>query len=366
MRKLIKIILSKSTFLKLFFTEFAINVWLNKSFITFRKALNLLTCFFKKFLNFIGIALIGSFFILTLPGCISSKSEASQSDKITVVATLFPQYDFAKQIAGDKAEVSLLLPPGTESHTYDPSPADILKVFSSDVFLYTGKEMEPWAEKIINSVKNKNLIIGNVSAGIDLMKVEHRHHHEKEHHHDNASQHEHNFDPHIWLDPSLAAKMVDNIALTFCQKDPRNSDFYKNNAEIYKNKLCELDNNFKNMINSSKRKSIVFAGRFAHLYFINRYGLEYIAAFDGCSTEAEPSVKKVSKIIDFIHKNNIPAIYYEEISEPKVANSIAEQTGMKTLKFSTLHNVTKEQLENNVTYIDLMQENLENLRQGLN
>ena len=324
-----------------------------------------MTCLFKKFLNFMAVALVGPFFILTLPGCTSSKSETSKSEKITVIATLFPQYDFAKQIAGNKAEVSLLLPPGTESHTYDPTPADILKVSNSDIFLYTGKEMEPWADKIINSVKNKNLIVGNVSTGIDLMKLEH-HHHDDEHDHEKTSHHEHNFDPHIWLDPNLAAKMVDNITLIFCQKDPQNSDYYKGNSEIYKNKLYELDENFKNMINSSKRKSIVFAGRFAHLYFINHYGLEYIAAFDGCSTEAEPSVKKISKIIDFIYKNNIPAIYYEEISEPKVANSIAEQTGTKTLKFSTLHNVTKEQLENNITYIDLMQENLENLRQGLN
>ena len=305
-------------------------------------------------------SLIISSLIFMLPGCSSNKSEASQRNKITVVATLFPQYDFAKQIAGDKAEVSLLLPPGTESHTYDPSPADILKVSDSDIFLYTGKEMEPWADKIINSVKNKNLIVGNVSAEIDLMQVEHHHHHNE------TCHHEHNLDPHIWLDPTLAAKMVDNIALTFCQKDPQNNDYYKNNAENYKNKLYELDDNFKNMINSSKRKAIVFVGRFAHLYFIKHYGLEYIAAFDGCSNEAEPSVKKISKIIDFIHKNNIPTIYYEEISEPKVANSIAEQTGTKTLKFSTIHNVTKEQLENNVTYIDLMQENLENLRQGLN
>ena len=120
------------------------------------------------------------------------------------------------------------------------------------------------------------------------------------------------------------------------------------------------------MVDTSKRNTAVFAGRFAHLYFIKRYNLEYISAFDSCSTEAEPSVKKVSKIIDFIRKNNIPAVYYEEFSEPKIANSIAEQTGVKTLKFTTLHNVTKEQLENGTTFIDLMRENLENLRQGLN
>lgn len=278
---------------------------------------------------------------------------------MSVIATLFPQYDFAKQIAGDKIEVSLLLPPGTESHTFDPSPADILKISNSDVFIFTGKEMEPWADKIISSVKVENLTVCDASNGIDLLKFEHKHYN-KEHHH------EYNADPHIWLDPILASKMVDNITLTFCQKDPKNTDYYKNNAEIYKNKLLELDTEFKNMINASKRKSIVFAGRFAHLYFIKHYGLEYISAFDSCSTEAEPSVKKVAKIIDFIGKNNIPIIYYEEISEPKVANSIAEQTGTKTLKFSTVHNVTKKQLENNVTYIDLMRENLENLRQGLN
>lgn len=295
-------------------------------------------------------------------GC-SSHSSESATNKIKATASLFPQYDFARQIAGDKAEVSLLLPPGSESHTYDPSPADILKISSSDVFLYTGKEMEPWADQIISSVQNDKLIIADVSSGIDLIESEHHTHHHGEHNH---HEHEHNFDPHIWLDLTLAAKMVDNIAAAFCEKDPQNSSYYKNNAENLKQKLLELDTDFNDMISTSRRKSIVFAGRFAHLYFIKRYGLDYISAFDSCSTEAEPSVKKVAKILDFIKKNDILAVYYEEFSEPKIANSIAEQTGVKTLKFSTLHNVTKEQLERSVTFVELMRENLENLRQGLN
>lgn len=318
---------------------------------------------FKKIhtLTAIGVILLA---IVTFAGCSLHNSE-SAINKIKVTASLFPQYDFARQIAGDKAEISLLLPPGSESHTYDPSPADILKISSSDVFLYTGKEMEPWADQIISSVQNDKLIIADVSSGIDLIESGHHSHHHGEHNH-LEHEHEHNLDPHIWLDLTLAAKMVDNIASAFCEKAPQNSSYYKNNAENLKQKLLELDADFNDMISASKRKSIVFAGRFAHLYFIKRYGLDYISAFDSCSTEAEPSVKKVAKILDFIEKNDIPAVYYEEFSEPKIANSIAEQTGVKTLKFSTLHNVTKEQLESGITFVELMRENLENLRQGLN
>lgn len=314
----------------------------------------------KKFHSIValGTVLLVSFMST---GC-SSRSSESATNKIKVTASLFPQYDFARQIAGDKAEISLLLPPGSESHTYDPSPADILKISSSDIFLYTGKEMEPWADKIISSVQNYKLIIADVSSGIELIESEHHEHH----HHSNHNHHEHNFDPHIWLDLTLAAKMVDNITAAFCEKDPKNSAYYKENAENLKNDLLELDADFNDMISTAKRKSIVFAGRFAHLYFIKRYGLDYISAFDSCSTEAEPSVKKVAKILDFIKKNDIPTVYYEEFSEPKIANSIMEQTGVKPLKFSTLHNVTKEQLESGVTFVELMRENLENLRQGLN
>lgn len=317
----------------------------------------------KKIRTFtvIGVILLA---LVTFVGC-SLHSSESATNKIKATASLFPQYDFARQIAGDKAEVSLLLPPGSESHTYDPSPADVLKISSSDIFLYTGKEMEPWANQIISSVQNDKLIIADVSSGIDLIESEYHSHHHGEHNH-RENEHEHNFDPHFWLDLTLAAKTVDNIAAAFCEKDSQNSSYYKNNAENLKQKLLELDADFNDMISTSKRNGIVFAGRFAHLYFIKRYGLDYISAFDSCSTEAEPSVKKVAKILDFIEKNDIPAVYYEEFSEPKIANSIAEQTGVKTLKFSTLHNVTKEQLESGVTFVELMRENLENLRQGLN
>lgn len=314
-----------------------------------------------------------AFAILNLSGCRGTASEATRGHKkIRVVASLFPQFDFARQIAGDRAEVDLLLPPGVESHSFDPSPADILRISGSDVFLYTGKEMEPWANKIIDSINGDGPRICNVSQGIDLLNLPCHHgekgdsdgdeHCKEEHHH----HHDHGLDPHIWLDPTLAVKMVDNIAAALCERDPENRDYYQANAENYRQKLLELDSKFMDMIKASRRKAIVFAGRFAHLYFVNRYGLEYISAFKGCSSDSDPSVKRIAKIIEFIRAHGVPVVYYEESAEPKVAGSIAEQTGVRALPFYAIHNVTKEQLSRGVTYIDLMSENFENLKQGLN
>lgn len=343
-----------------------------------RKALDFLSWFCNKkwylWAGFIAAFLVFSVFaIFNLSSCKGTASEATHGHKkIRVVASLFPQFDFARQIAGDRAEVDLLLPPGVESHSFDPSPADILRISGSDVFLYTGKEMEPWADRIIDSVNGAGPGICNVSQGIDLLKLPCHHrekcdsdgdvHCEEGHHH----HHDHGLDPHIWLDPTLAAKMVDNIAAALCERDPENRDYYQANAENYRQKLLELDSKFMDMINASRRKAIVFAGRFAHLYFVNRYGLEYMSAFKGCSSDLEPSVKRIAKIIDFIRARGVPVVYYEESSEPKVAGSIAEQTGVRALPFYAIHNVTKEQLSRGVTYIDLMSENFENLKQGLN
>lgn len=300
-----------------------------------------------------------------LTGCLPNwnSSTTESGGKIKVVASLFPQYDFAKQIAKDKAEVTLLLPPGTESHTFDPGPSDIIKISDSDMFLYTGKFMEPWADRLISGIDNKNLKVVNVSSQIGLLKSNHEHDDAEE---ANGVEHDHEYDPHIWLDPILACQMVDNIASAFCEKDPANANFYNENATAYKKELELLDSDISNVVKTSKRKTMVFASRFAYLYFINRYNLDYIAAFDGCSAESEPSVKKMTEIIDFIKINNIPAIYYEEFNVPKIARSICDSTGVKALKFSTVHNVSKEELESGKTYLELMRENLENLKQGLN
>lgn len=296
--------------------------------------------------------------VFFLSGCDFARRK-NNSEKLKIMTTLFPQYDFAKQIAKDKAEVKLLLPPGVESHTFEPTAADVININESDIFLYTGKYMEPWVENIVSGSIDSDVKVIDVSSGVDLIKIEHDH--DEVHEHD----HDHIYDPHIWLDLSLACKIVDNIKDTLCEVDPANADYYESNAKEYKSQLMILDQDFKAVVRDAKHKSIVFGGRFAHAYFVKRYGIGYETAYHGCSAESEPSLQSISEIMKFIKDNDIPCVYYEEFSEPKVAKFIATQTGVKLLQFTTAHNVTKDQLEKSVSFLDIMKGNLKNLKVGL-
>lgn len=292
-------------------------------------------------------------FILTAVFILSSCNTQNDGGQngLRIVATLFPQYDFAKQIAGDKAEVTLLLPPGTESHSYDPKPGDIIEIQNADLFFYTGSAMEPWAETIIKSISDGALKAVDCSENIKLL------------HNDG---HNHDADPHIWLNPENAAIMAENILGALIEKDPDNADFYSVNADGYKNKLTALDQDIKDVISKAKRNAVVFGGRFAYLYFLEHFGLDYITAYDSCAAHAEPSASQIVRVINYIKENSIPCIYYEELSDPKVARSIAEETGIEYLRFSTAHSVTKEEFQNGTGFLDIMYENLENLKVGLN
>lgn len=309
----------------------------------------------KKTLTFLIAAV---FFIFLLTGCSSERGKDvpavndTKSAKIQIVATLFPQYDFARQIAGGKAEVKLLLPPGVESHSYEPTPSDIIKINESDLFIYTGEYMEAWSQKIIESMQDsdsKSLVL-DLSQGIELVRT---------------GEIEHLYDPHIWTDPLIAEEMVVNISDALCRIDPANADYYKENAAKYNSKLDELDAEFKSIVSSGKRDKIIFGSRFALCYFVKRYGLSYEAAFDSCSSETEPSAKTVAGLIEEIKEEQIPVIYYAEIEDPKVARAISAETGAKLLLFHSCHNVTKEEKENGATYLSLMKQNAENLKEGL-
>ena len=295
-------------------------------------------------------------------------TNAKGDKKIEIVASLFPQYDFARAIAGDKATVTLLLPPGMESHTFDPKPADMTKIYKADLFIYTGKFMEPWAERVIAGASDggaQNLLVVDASKGITLEEDEHSHEHE-DHGHEGEDAHRHEYDPHIWLDPTLAMKMVDNIADALCEKDPTNANYYRANAAKYRKELEKLDSDIFAAVKAGKRDTLVFGGRFAYLYFLKHFGLHYVTAYDSCSTEAEPSVRDVARVIDYVRKHNIPCVYHEEFVDPKIARSIAEQTGASLELFSTAHNVTKDELEGGVTFIKVMRGNLARIEKGLN
>ena len=308
----------------------------------------------KKGITFL-ITIILIFSLLVIG--ISKINKQSQSEeKIKVIATLFPQYDFAKQIGGDKVDVSLLLTPGTETHTYEPTPQDIINVNKADLYIYTGKYMEPWSDKIANSITSNTQVL-DASKNINLINEEQF---EKEHdtidnnEEESDNSHHHEYDPHIWLNPQNAIGMVKNIEEELCNIDPQNKEYYQKNAENYINQLKSLDTEIETTIKESPKNKIAFGGTFAYAYFIQRYNLQYISAYDSCGENSEPSVAKVKEVIDYIKQNNINVIFYQELSAGKIADTISKETGAKKLIFHTIHNASKEEINNGETYISLM------------
>lgn len=303
----------------------------------------------KKVLLLLVAVLFTAFFsACSFSGRFETKQDTKKNRPL-FFTTIFPLYDFTKQIVKDKADVSLFLPPGVDIHNFEPSAKDILMAANADSFFYLGPNCELWVNRVYNSTENKNLIT-DVTGGLKFLK---------------RDSEEKNIDPHIWLDLDNAALLVDNILKVVCEKDQKNSEFYKNNAEKYKEKLRILDAELKEVVSKSKIKKIVFASKFAGLYFTKKYDLDYVVACNSCDEHAEPLPKKVLEIIDFIKTNKVPVIFYEEPEDLKLAKTISESTGAKILKFNTLHTVSKEQFDKGVTYLDLMHENLENLKQAL-
>ncbi len=319
----------------------------------------------KKGITFL-ITIILIFSLLVIG--ISKINKQSQSEeKIKVIATLFPQYDFAKQIGGDKVDVSLLLTPGTETHTYEPTPQDIINVNKADLYIYTGKYMEPWSDKIANSITSNTQVL-DASKNINLINEEQF---EKEHdtidnnEEESDNSHHHEYDPHIWLNPQNAIGMVKNIEEELCNIDPQNKEYYQKNAENYIKQLTNLDNEIETTIRESQKNKIAFGGTFAYAYFIQRYNLQYVSAYDSCGENSEPSVTKVKEVIDYMKENNINVIFYQELSAGKIADTISKETGATKLVFHTIHNASQEEINNGETYISLMQKNLQNLKQAL-
>jgi zinc transport system substrate-binding protein len=347
-------------------------------------------------------------------GCSKGSSDNSgaagdeSGKKLKIVATLFPQYDFARQIAGDYADVTLLLPPGMESHSYDLRPADMIEIRESDMFIYTGKYMEAWAQTIIDSLDDSVMVV-DVSDGITLEKEEdyfvdeHSAHedtdeddehgahedtdgddehgahedtdeddeHDEHDEHDSHAEHSHSghtheYDPHIWTSPVYAMQMVENIVDALMEKDPQHAEEYRQRADEYIDKLAEVDAAFRQVSEESARRTIFFGGRFAMTYFVREYDFDCVSAYHDCSAESEPSISSVMRMIDEIKESGAKAVYYEELADPKVARTIAEETGVKLLLLHSAHNVSRQEYENGVTYLDIMWNNVEKLKEGLN
>lgn len=302
----------------------------------------------KVFIKLISLALSLAMLTVVFTACVK---EQPDDGKIKIVTTLFPQYDFARTICGEFAKVSLLLDPGVESHSYDPTVKDINEILSCDLFIYTGAEMEPWVAKVLQSVGDKVTVL-DLSQSVILMENEH------------TEEHQHSADPHYWLNMQNAIKMCDAIYSAVIAKDSANANAYTQKFKSYRNQLDELHTRFTDIVASSD-KTVVFGGRFAYAYFADAYSLKYKTVYTTCSTSVEPSAKTISEITDFVKGNSIKYIYHEELSDPKTARSIAESTGAQLLEFSTAHNVSKDDYDNGITFENIMERNYQNLKKGL-
>ena len=304
---------------------------------------------------------------LSLPSCGRKDNPPAEAGKLKVITTLFPLYDFARNVGGDGAHVTLLLPPGLEPHSYEPKPGDVLKVNEADIFIYTGREMEPWVESLLKSVDSRKLLVVNAGKGITLLESVGSGHGHEEHGHGETAGHGHaggRLDPHIWLDFVRAQKMVENIRDGFASKDPPRKDFYMKNAAEYESRLKSLDEEFKAGLADCRHRIFVHGGHFAFNYLAKRYNLEYVSAYEG-SPDAEPSPRKILELKKLVKDNGVKYIYYEELITPRVAEVLARETGCGLLFLHGAHNISKDDLEKGATFISLMKHNLDALRKGL-
>lgn len=309
-------------------------------------------------------------------GSSNTKSKKDTStDKIKVIATFYPMYEFTKQIAGDKADVQLLIPSTIEPHDWEPTPKDMANIQKADVFIFNSEYMESWVPSIRKSISNNNVDFVEASKGITLKKgveeEEHEHDHDHGDHdhegdtnaHDSSEEHEHHhhheFDPHVWLSPVLAQQEVKTITEALIKADPKNKEEYEENSVAFTKKLKKLDSDFREGLKDIKQKEIV-TQHAAFGYLTNEYGLIQVP-IAGLSPDIEPSAAKMKEIKDFSKKNNVKVIYFEELASPKVAETLANEIGAKTEVLNTLEGLSKEDQENGFDYIKVMEKNLQTL-----
>jgi zinc transport system substrate-binding protein len=319
---------------------------------------------FSKFSFKIFFILSVSIMAIFFTGC-SKQQDSVQpvaQKRLSVVTTLFPVYDFAKQIVGSSGAVTLLLPPGVEPHSFEPKPEDIVRISKAAVLVYTSRHMEPWAEKTLKSVDVQKLKIVEAGAGVTYRKSTsghegHGHGHGKK---ENAAL----LDPHIWLDFTNAILMVDNILAGIASADPANAKLYNENAAVLKEKLTALDRRYKEGLSACETRKLLHGGHFAFGYLAGRYNLEY-SSLSGVSSESEPSAAKMAGMVRQIKRFGLKYIFTEELLSPRLTEALAAEAGVGVLKLHGAHNVSRDDFQRGISFFDLMDENLANLQKGM-
>lgn len=288
-----------------------------------------------------------------------------------VVSTIFPGYDFARAVTGDSTKLKMLVPPGTEIHAFEPTPQDIIDITSSDLFIYVGGESDEWVERLLENNEipaNKTLRLMDIiepleEEHVEGMEEEHDHDHHEDKHEDHENHIE--YDEHIWTSPVNAAKIVEAIKDKLTEIYPSNAALYQSNTEAYINRLFSIDYQIRSLVNNSSKKELIFGDRFPFRYFTNEYGLDYFAAFPGCSEQTEASSSTIAFLIDKVKADDIKVVLKIELTDGKLANTIAEATGAKVYELNSAHNISLSDFDSGLTYADIMEENLKVLKEAL-
>ena len=323
---------------------------------------------------------------LSLTAC-TVPVEKADGGKLQIVTTLFPYYDFARAIAQDRADVTLLLSPGREAHSFEPTPLDAVTISEADVFLYNGGEGEYWVESMLDAAGEHIAVASRMMDYVDALDEEYvegmqgadGHDHDHEHgSHDDHDDHDHDheedehdsdeveYDEHIWTSPKNAVVLCRAVCDAICRADAENAAFYRANCENYCAQLEDLDARFAALCESAPHKLLVFADRFPMLYFCREFGLDYRAAFHGCSGDTEPSLATIKFLIDKVEDENIPVVYTIDFGTKKVAAVVSECTGAAIETIYSMQTVSRADFDAGETYLTLMERNFEALRKGLN
>ena len=291
-------------------------------------------------------------------------------NRISIVATNFPAYDFARAVAGDQANIKMLVSPGTETHDFEPTPQDIIDIKNSDLFIYTGGESDEWIKGVLSDLDRDKTAIVRMMDAVDVVEEEITEGMKRESESESESQSDSNdeseYDEHVWTSPHNAIQIVSAIKGELSKISPENTAIFTGNANSYIDKLTDLDQNFRDIIKNGHRNTIIFGDRFPLRYFADEYGLTYYAAFPGCSEQTEASSRTIAFLVDKINSEHIPVVFKIELSSGKLAETISNETGAKVLEFHSAHNISSDDFNNDVTYIDLMALNLNALKEALN
>ena len=314
--------------------------------------------------------------LFSFASCSKSSSTAAENDKINIVVTTFPCYDFVRAATKDldNINIKMLIKPGAEIHSYDPTPQDLIAIQKSDLFVYNGGESDEWVFEMLESMgentpKSLRLIESVALLEEEHFEEEHFHEHEEaDHHHEGHSAEELEADEHVWTSPENARKMLDYVVLALEELEKLSDEDMtkiKENGKNYKNQIDEVENLIKSVLEAKSEKFIVMADRFPLQYFAKYYEIEYLAAFSGCSSAVEASTQTIVTLINTVKEKDLPAVFYIELSNHKIADTVAEATNVPALELFSVQNISKKDFDNGETWVSLMKKNALTLEKGM-